>query len=326
MFYLSSFKNNLYGITDTSDNVEEFYSKNKVIGIASKCLKIEGVEYLSWCDKWQFSIFNSLTKVYKLISVNDNCFKLEQYTLLKGDSINKIKDNVFIELKLDEVLKMIENGTVVDGFQSYLDSRLNVGDKVIYGLSNGKPFLINFKLFNESDYKAPVKGLLDRLKVYNYNYFSSVESAFSCITEKSLIVVNDFYSQLKEVCGSYFASDDSVIMDTFIIQSGHYIPLFRCVPIHFVTILENIILKLTNKEYCFGESGLGYYNPKRNCFTFTSGGRSLTFELGVSAPESKLLLDGNYNWKKDLEKWGVCLVKASLGEKKSCSSDILFYS
>lgn len=324
MFYISSFSNGLYGVMDTADGVEELYTKSKIIRIVEKGVKIEGVEYLSWCDKWQFEVYSKLSKVYKLIAVKDNIFKLEQFTKLQGFLTKRIKDNIVSDVSLEAVVGLVNSGVEVDGFQSYLDSRLNKGDKVIYGLSKGKPFLLNFKLFDPEKDRVSLRDMVNRLKGYNYNYFSSEEDALRYIGEYKLTIVNDFFSDIKDSCGSYFNSKDDFVIETFIMQSGKYIPLYRCIPMDFLCTLEGIIYSLTGKEYCFGESGNGYYNPRGNCFHFTTN-KTLSFELGTSEPESKLLIDGGYDWKADLKKWGVCIVRASLHASKTYSSDIQFY-
>jgi hypothetical protein len=43
MFYISSKKGKKYGITDTSDGIEEFYTPNEILQIECQHIKIEGL-------------------------------------------------------------------------------------------------------------------------------------------------------------------------------------------------------------------------------------------------------------------------------------------
>lgn len=47
MFYVSSKKDNLIGVTDTSDNIEEFYTSEQISTFISRGIKITGVSVIS---------------------------------------------------------------------------------------------------------------------------------------------------------------------------------------------------------------------------------------------------------------------------------------
>ena len=47
MFYVSSKNDNLIGVTDTSDNIEEFYTSEQISTFISRGIKITGVSVIS---------------------------------------------------------------------------------------------------------------------------------------------------------------------------------------------------------------------------------------------------------------------------------------
>lgn len=327
MYYISSHIDGRYGVTDTSDGVEEFYTKQKLRAITQKGIDIIGV-----CANSTISIYDIGYKVYYVLQdIKDNSVKLKKcICFMSTNYANFTKTLQDISCSMSDLAKL-KMSAEIQGLNEYLSSQINVGDAVVYGTKDGIPFLVKESLV-PSDYSGKVdffnmKKYYCKSKPYMFRYFNSDLEIMQFCSQNRLTIANELFTNNSD---DYWAlcNYDNVYVDRVLRQGDRFINLCYTVTINMVGYIDSLYIKKTGKELLTTEYGYGCYNPKGNCFHFAPYGSNylISFELGTSQPESEILLNYNYNWQADIKKYGVCIVRASMHAKKQYKSDIQFYA
>lgn len=322
MFYISSFDGTLFGVTDINDGVEEFYTKRQLVNISKSGIDIIGLHYSSYTEKWEFNVYDKgYVFKYSLIDYQSGKYTLDKYIYFKGSRVDCIESKNLgrVSCSGNELNNILNSGIAVKGLDMLNNSRISLGDRVIYGKKDGKEFLVKASLLEPYLSKGlyEFNKALKNLSSYSFMCFSSSSELLSFVSSNKLVIVNDL---LVEGSDKYWALNEEYGIDRVLVQCGRYIPLAYCVSTDLVSTLEMLLVG----NYEISEVGNGYYNPRGKRFHFTAS-KTLSFELDTTQPETPILVE-SYDWQADIKRWGVCIVKASIHSKKRYDSDVWFYS
>lgn len=118
MFYISSKKNDLLGVTDTKDNIEEFYSKEDLAKIFLEChIKINGFTYTG-------SSFKIEVKNLALISIEN--LQNGDVFMLNGEPAMKVEETSMRNFSIFNRGKMLSISR-----KSLLNGDYNVNTKAV---------------------------------------------------------------------------------------------------------------------------------------------------------------------------------------------------
>ena len=327
MYYISSKINGgKYGITDTQDGVEEFYTKQKVQKFIEKGIKIIGVRATCDCEIYDIIIYPDKPLVYyEFEDFVDGVFLIKELYRFDNDVKFDIELNTVHRLTYEDLIKWDFSKRKIYDLDKWKKSQIKDNDNFVYGIMNNKHFLLNSSVCWKDDISNREKVNIYNLKSYNFMLFDSLEDVLIYCKQHKLVIDNDFYSQNSRYYWAFSIMGSSICVDRVLFLHNRYLPLCKFITIYCAGLLTSIYDRLVDKEILFTESGTGSFNPKSNCFHFTQDGKTLSFELGTTEPESKLLIDGNYDWQSDLQKYGICITRASVHTAKSYVSDITFY-
>lgn len=151
-------------------------------------------------------------------------------------------------------------------------------------------------------------------------------------TDNCLVIANEL-KNVKYACDKFWALIDTRYckIDDVLFIDGTFVDLCFFVTTRCVSILDSIFGSAHNKDYVTTEYGTGAYNEKGKCFHFSPyptgrGDYTLSFELGTAEPTSDILFDYDYDWRSDLNEFGVCITRASMHAYKKYKTDKEFYA
>ena len=335
MLYISSKINGgaSYGITDTKDGIEEFYSYSQIAEFYSLGIEIVGVRIYNGVVTIVDVFPNGFGVKYKLDKVNGDILVVKKYIHLVntyGYSYN-IKDTVFKWKDLD-ITKAKLAGIDIVGLDVYNASIIHKGSRVVFVRktdSTRKPYLI-------------LDGVDTTSCIIKRYYFDSDIDLKKFCDENSLVIVNDFYTAGSEEYRKIINEDYQI--DRVIWQENSYISLGYTIVNDFLYTVAWIYSQSDNKEYDDYKYEYCAYNVRENCFNYALHGSPVmfSFKLGTREPDDGILRlrrgdiglieRGSrsetllYNWRNDLKRYGVCIVSVNKCMKKNDKDDIIFYS
>ena len=317
MFYISSNQGDIYGITDTSDGVEEFYSKRKLIDLYKKGINIIGITCYS--SRYYFELQGRHNILYKPISIDSNNNIVFKKFWKVGCNTEFITNETYNISQLDALDKIPK--VKVDGKDVLKESAINAGYSVVFITDLNAIIKTSLYFWSKKSYGNKLST------VYLKSFNTSSEALNFCIknnltisNELSVKGSDEFWSRNIEVDKTKYLVDQVLIYSNFII------PLWRFITCDCVSDLDHLFSKANNKNYCTTEFGSGFYNTKGKVFHFTPyvENYTLSFELGSHEPDDSSLRSLDY--KEYLKKYGLCVTRASMHSKKKYKSDIEFYA
>lgn len=154
MFYVSSKKDNLIGVTDTSDNIEEFYTLEQISTFISRGVKITGVSATS----------NGITA--KITCIDNKFYSVIEETLF-NNAVNGLPLRLKLQAKSDFkqciFVSKESKGTSANGFSLFT---YNFYDGVLFSLSSKflKEHKDEIKIDYNSNKPEEVVSLIRQLK------------------------------------------------------------------------------------------------------------------------------------------------------------------
>lgn len=143
MFFISAFKDNKYGVTDTRDRVTEWYSLEQLKEITARGIQIKGISAkgIPYCksdnilNDFMVSIKPRLAKL-RLVGINDR-------SAITNDIINfamecgiiAFKDHLVIDISNEKVLLKGYYNTILDYSDKQVIDKVDVCDKYVTKLS-----------------------------------------------------------------------------------------------------------------------------------------------------------------------------------------------
>lgn len=317
MFYISSNQGDNYGVTDTTDGVEEFYSRRKLIDLYKKGINIIGIT--RYDSRYYFELQGKHSILYKPISIDSNNNIVFKKFWKVGCHTEFITNETYNISQLDALANT--PNVKVDNKDVLKESVINTGDAVVFitGLN---------AIMKTSLYFWSKKSYGNKLSTVYLKSFNTSSEALNFCIKNNLTISNEL-----NVKGSdeFWSIDIEVgktdyLVDQVLIYNNFIIPLWSFITCDCVSDLDHLFGEANNKSYCTTEFGSGYYNTRGKVFHFTPymENYTLSFELGSCEPDDSSLRSLDY--KGYLKKYGLCITRASMHSKKKYKSDIEFYA
>ena len=219
---------------------------------------------------------------------------------------------------------------------------IKFGDTVVFArdVKTKRPLIFRLDVLEGSEGWSNLS-----LAVYNYTQgntelneldfayiFNTDTDLMQFCMDNCLVIANEL-KNVKYICDKFWALVDTRYckIDDVLFIDGTFVDLCFFVTARCVSILDSIFGSAHDKDYVTTEFGTGSYNEKGKCFHFSPyrtgrGDYTLSFELGTTEPTSDILFDYDYDWRSDLNEFGVCITRASMHAYKKYKTDKLFYA
>lgn len=320
MFFISKKLGDLYGVKDTSDNTEEFYTAKKLIAmykkVKEKGIQVVGINYYD--EKWHINPVSRVSILYIPVAC-DNNLKVTVDKYVRADGFKEKLGTEVIDMNALSLYKA--SGATVEHLERLHKASIIDGDTIVF--IPGCNCIVKEDIYNEviADSCDTNKNIIN---LYGKLFNSDKEALLFCKQHK-LHIANEFSSNNSR---KYWAEElkvnfDYYLVDQVIILYERLVPLWGIITSECVPEIEDYFGKLHNTYYSFTQ-GTGSFNPKGMVFHFNLANKMLSFDISPEIPEDENLKQ--LSIKTGIAKYGLYISRANIHASKKYKSDIQFYA
>lgn len=329
MFYISHVdsKNNIFGVMDTKDNKEEFYTREQLIDIVTKTkVRVLGVTKV-FSGRYYIESCTYKGLEYRIYNIEGTNLHIEVRHVIDVGGIKKTALENRLVMTEPELLSLkLRTGANIVGFKAYQKNKINDGDIVVYGKYCGKDFIVKKSVLTYNKYGRLELGTIDTYRVMQ---FASTKELLNYCDKHTLTIDNMLPTNSGASYWMRSNDNDGLFIDLFLRKDDVLLSLGN----HLVGEICNAIDRyvgyyVLGKEICTLEYGYCSYNMKDKYFHYSNYSESfmISFKLSTTAPQDQEMLCSELNHKNFLDNYGVCVSKVKIEPIKKNKGDIVFYT